>query len=741
MTVRFVSPGIRVTEIDKTSVVSDVENLNNVAAFVGPFERGPINAPQIIRSQKQLFETFGNPRKEDKQNRYWMSAVNYLSYGGVLSVTRIDSNASTGIGTTATYNTAYSNSTGSVGSDYLKIRNDEEYDSKRAASTLGSFVFAAKSPGSWGNNVTVAVIDRKSDEIIEVPSVSGITTGTIIKVDIPNTTSPDVAPIFAGFSTAVLVGKISAVNTSSNTVEVKIDAFEEKNNSSKSKKISYSRGSKYFSYGGIGIGATSLNVTFGSTQVAITSITSVSDRIKDWYSTQLIGKTGTRWESVISKAPSTSGYALGFNARNDEVHIAIIDNTGKIAQNTQGNQSAQNSTILEVYSNLSKASDGQRIPADDNYYLNVLRNNSKYIYAGESVINTISADTYRSGDELNYGDLIQQNSDYKSIGNRDFDFGKGTDAQGIANRFNVNVDEIKFSYNLYKNENYQADFILSGPGLANDAEDRLRANTIIDVVETRKDCIACISATEEILTEYTPTLADPLTKARKIVGFFASPGITRSNYAIFDAGCKYVYDQYNREYFYIPCSSDVAGLMARNALTNFSWNSPAGTTRGVLNNAIKLGYSPGQAERDELYAAGINPIINLPGYGALLYGDKTSTLFETAFNRINVRKLFLDVQKVIRNASVQQLFEFNNETTRANFVNSIDPYLRDVQAKNGILEYLIVCNETNNPTEIVDSNQFVADIYIKPARVINFIQLNFIATRTGVSFDEVIGTF
>lgn len=749
MTVRFLSPQIRITEIDRTAAEIPQNNISGVAAFVGPFERGPINFPTLIRSQKELFEIFGNPRKENKQNRYWISAVNYLSYGGALSITRIDSN-STAIGSSLTYNTAYaSDSKESIPGTFIKINNDEVYDSQRLDDAIDNYVFAAKGPGSWANNLSVAIIDAKADERITIAStISGVSIGSTIKVPVLSKDDPDVLLIFSQFTDPVLVGTVSGISTlnGSTSIDIKLSSIQESSDPTKSVRITYSQGSPQYSLSGIGINTTSANISVGTTTVQI-GIAETATRISDWYSTQTIGSSNILWKSVISTPPSTSGYAQGFNARNDEIHIVVIDNDGKISQNIQGRQSTSKFNILETYPNLSKATDGQKIPSDDNYYLNVLRNRSRFIYAGEESINSLSASTYGLNltSELNYGTLVQQDSDFKSVGNIVFNLGNGTDRSGVNNNFNVDVDEISYSYGLYRSVgDYTIDYILSGPSLSSEANERVKINSIIELVEFRADSVACISAYDKILLENSVTSfgADPLNKAKKIAGFFSSPGIPkRSNYTFFDAGIKYVYDQFNREYFYITCNTDTAGLMARNGLVNFPWNSPAGTRRGVLNNVIKLGYNPDQDERDLLYSVGVNSVISLPGFGVLLYGDRTSTLADTAFKQINVRKLFLDIQKVIRNASISQLFEFNNQITRSNFINLIEPYLRNIQTNNGIIEYLVICDETNNTPDIVDSNQFVADIYVKPAKSINFIQLNFIATRTGVSFSEVIGTF
>ena len=215
---------------------------------------------------------------------------------------------------------------------------------------------------------------------------------------------------------------------------------------------------------------------------------------------------------------------------------------------------------------------------------------------------------------------------------------------------------------------------------------------------------------------------------------------TSSSYAVIDSGYKYIFDRFNNKFRYIPTNSDVAGMMARTSQNSFPWFSPAGADRGVVNNAVKLAYNPSQAQRDLLYTKRINPVVAFPGQGIILFGDKTALAYTSAFDRINVRRLFLNVETAIERAARAQLFEFNDDITRANFVNIVEPFLRDVQAKRGITDFLVVCDESNNTADIIDANEFRADIFIKPARSINFIGLTFVATRTGISFEEVVGT-
>ncbi len=228
------------------------------------------------------------------------------------------------------------------------------------------------------------------------------------------------------------------------------------------------------------------------------------------------------------------------------------------------------------------------------------------------------------------------------------------------------------------------------------------------------------------------------TQTDNILEFF-SP-LSSSSYAVFDSGYKYTFDRFNNKFRYIPCNADVAGLMVRTSIVAYPWFSPAGQQRGILNNAIKLAYNPNKAQRDQLYPQRINSIINQPGLGILLFGDRTALGYASAFDRINVRRLFLTIEQSLQRSAEAQLFELNDEITRANFRNIVDPYLRDVQAKRGLYGFLVVCDTSNNTPDVIDNNEFRADIYLKPAKSINYVTLTFVATRTGVSFEEVAGT-
>ena len=291
------------------------------------------------------------------------------------------------------------------------------------------------------------------------------------------------------------------------------------------------------------------------------------------------------------------------------------------------------------------------------------------------------------------------------------------------------------SYNLFSNKDeVQADYIIMGPSLQSVTDTQAKAGAIIALALQRKDCVATIGAHKADLVGVTNTT----TQTTNLIRYFSS--LSSSSYAIFDSGYKYTYDRFNNKFVYIPCNADVAGLITRTNIVAYPWFSPAGQQRGILNNAIKLAYNPSKAQRDQLYPKRINPIITQPGIGTLLFGDKTALGYASAFDRINVRRLFLTIQQALQRSAEAQLFELNDELTRANFRNIVEPFLRDVEAKRGLYGFLVVCDKTNNTPDVIDNNEFRADIFLKPAKSINFVTLTFVATRTGVSFEEVVGT-
>ena len=468
----------------------------------------------------------------------------------------------------------------------------------------------------------------------------------------------------------------------------------------------------------------------------------------DWFEEQSItlSNGSINWDTIANR-PSTSAYAAARSSRFDEVHVVVIDDAGTITGNA--------GTILEKHLSLSKAKDAEFSVGSPSYWRKYLYNASTYLFGGSQPVGVVTTGFSGNGSaqfELNSDtdwDQDAQGVIFAGAGSNTYTLGGGLNYGGKTNltatgSLTSGLDDIISGYTLFENtENYAVNFILMGS--ANYAKETAQAlaTKCIQVAETRKDAIAFISPYRQAFlvdnTAGTVTVNDEDQITENVTGFY-SP-ITSSTYAVFDSGYKYMFDRFNNTFRYVPLNGDIAGTCARNDINQFPWFSPAGTSRGTILNAVKLAYNPGRSQRDKLYSNRINPVIFSPGSGIILFGDKTGYGKSSAFDRINVRRLFIYLENAISQAAKDSLFEFNDEITRTNFVNTIEPFLRDVQAKRGIFDYVVVCDQTNNTAAIIDNNEFVADIYIKPARSINFIGLNFIATKTGVDFEEVIGNF
>jgi hypothetical protein len=412
-----------------------------------------------------------------------------------------------------------------------------------------------------------------------------------------------------------------------------------------------------------------------------------------------------RWQhyDLFNKAPGTSPFVATLSGSNDELHIAVIDKDGAI--------SGIKGTILETYGAVSKASNGKTAQGSTNYYPDVLYAQSNYIYW---------MDHNAAGSTWGQAAANTVFTDVTAVSNVSLQSGSDGSASTTGQKM---IAYQKFA----DSETVDVGLIMAGAG------DATHIGNLITIAENRKDAIVFASPERSDVVN----VADANQQKNNVVGFFNT--IQSSSYVLFDSGYKYMYDRYADVYRYVPLNGDMAGLSARTDLIADAWYSPAGFNRGIVRGAVKLAFNPTKAQRDELYRARINPVATFPGQGTVLFGDKTGLSAPSAFDRINVRRLFIVLEKAIATASKFQLFEFNDEFTRANFRNIVEPFLREVQGRRGITDFLVVCDETNNTGEVIDRNEFIAEIFIKPARSINFITLQFIATRTGVSFDEVAG--
>jgi hypothetical protein len=721
MPLNLASPGIVVREVDLTVGRVDTAS-DKVGALVGPFAKGAVDLPILVETEQDLLDNFGKPYSADKHYEYWMVASSYLAYGGALRVVRADDDD---------LKNAFSGTAGSIKIKSTEHYNDLGYD----GSTITGVTVAARNPGSWANNLKVALIDSQADQILTFSALpANIAVGYGITQNVPADT------VLAGAGTTTKLdgffkGIVTGVDATAKTIDVKFLSHTSAAGVTTAKD--YQPGGIYnFNNGSVAIHTTGQSSSYATATPTLNV---------DWFDQQSIQLTNTSisWNN-ISDRPGTSSYAAARDSRFDEVHVVVIDDTGEVSGNA--------GTILEKHLSLSKAKDAEYSLGSPSYWRKYTYNNSTNIFAGSAPNGIVATNTTTlAGFSTATDNGWDQNAQGISFGatgattltlggGKNYDGGTDEDADGA---FQVTLAGLAGGYQLFEDDNLNsADFILMGSGNHTKETTQSLANKIISVAEIRKDAVAFVSPhrgaflSDGAAGAVTVFSDEQITD--NVVGFFAP--VTSSSFAVFDGSYKYMYDRFADTFRYVPMNGDIAGLCARNDINNFPWFSPAGTARGAILNAVKLTYNPSQTQRDKLYSNRINPIIFSPGGGIILFGDKTGLGKASAFDRINVRRLFIFLENAISSAARDQMFEFNDEITRTNFVNIVEPFLRDVQAKRGIFDFRVICDETNNTAAIIDNNEFVADIFIKPARSINFIGLTFVATRTGVSFEEVVGS-
>ena len=718
MPLNLASPGIVVREVDLTVGRVDTAS-DKVGALVGPFAKGAVDLPILVETEQDLLDNFGEPSSTDKHYEYWMTASSYLAYGGPLRIVRADD---------TDLKNAFSGTAGSIKIKSTENYNDLGYD----GSTITNVTVAARNPGSWANNLKVAIIDDLADQILTFSTLpTNIAVGYGITQAVPANT------VVAGSgSTSLLTGYFKGIVTQIDGTKVSVKILESLTNAGVSTDVTYQPNGIY---------------KFGNTAVAIHTTgqsssytTGTPSSSVDWFDQQSIQLSNStiNWNN-ISDCPGTSNFASARKSKFDEVHVVVIDDEGKVSGNA--------GTILEKHLSLSKAKDGEYSLGSPSYWRKYTYNNSTNIFAGGApagiVTTSFASGTFTLSSDVGW-DQNAQGINFAGIGATTLTLSGGKNYDGgtddtVAGSYSVTLAGLVGGYELFEDNNlYSADFLLMGSGNHTKETVQSLANKLISVAEIRKDSVAFISPHRGAFlsdgSAGTVTVFNDSQITDNVIGFYAP--VASSSFAVFDSGYKYMYDRFGDTFRYVPMNGDIAGLCARNDINNFPWFSPAGTARGAILNAVKLTYNPSQTQRDQLYSNRINPIIFSPGGGIVLFGDKTALGKASAFDRINVRRLFIFLENAISGAARDQMFEFNDEITRTNFVNIVEPFLRDVQAKRGIFDFRVICDETNNTAAIIDNNEFVADIFIKPARSINFIGLTFVATRTGVSFEEVVGS-
>ena len=720
MPLNLASPGIVVREVDLT--VGRIDPTSDaVGAIVAPFAKGPVDLPILVENEADLLQNFGEPYPTDKHYEHWMVASSYLAYGGSLRVVRSDD---------TDLKNGFAGAASSIKIKSLDDYNNLGYDEN----IITSVTVVARDPGSWANGVKVALIDAKADQIL----VGVSTSAGLPNIQVGYGVTQAISSTLPGAgTTSTLDGYLKGVITQISGTNAYVKVLSHVSAAGTETTVDYQPSGVYaFS----GSGSVAIHTNGQSTAAGTTSYTAQ----QDWFDQQSIAlsnNTTIAWNTIADR-PSTSSFAAARNARFDEVHVVVIDDKGTVSGNA--------GTILEKHLSLSKASDAEFSVGSPSYWRKYLASNSQYIFGGSQPTGIVTTG-FSSGFTLTTDSGWDQDTDsiiFGATGANTLTLAGGKNYNGgtditVSGSLTSTIGNLSTGYDLFANsEEYEVDFLLMGSANYVKESAQSLANKLISVAEERKDAVAFISPyrlaflNDSTVGSVTVNSAADITN--NVISFYAP--VTSSSYAIFDSGYKYMYDKFADTFRYVPLNGDIAGLCARNDINNFPWFSPAGTTRGAILNAVKLAYNPSKTQRDRLYSNRINSVIFTPGSGIVLFGDKTGLAKSSAFDRINVRRLFIYLENAISAAAKDQLFEFNDETTRSNFVNIVEPFLRDVQAKRGIQDFRVICDETNNTAAIIDNNEFVADIFIKPARSINFIGLTFVATRSGVSFDEIIGT-
>ena len=672
------SPGVHVREIDLTNVVPSVAT--TIGAIAMPAERGPVSEITTLGSEEDLVKVFGKPNSSNFE--WWFTASSFLQYSDQLKVVRPSSgflNAGEASGVLIKNDTVYL-------ADYWTESGD---------GTVTSNDWYARTAGTWGNSLGVQVCPSATvyeqhltdqNQVKNSDSAIGDTSITLDNIDL------------SGY--ALNVGDL--ISFSSADAVSDASAFAH---------ISGDEGNEYQ--------VTAVNT---GNQVATIRLAGDPNGAGLKAAIPLNSYIRRRWAfyNLFEGPPGTSQWATD-NGRgtNDELHVVVYDTTGDITGFDYDVAGQATNSVIERYSKLSKCPVARTTQGGSNYYVDVIFRQSSYIYWGDHIAagtnwGTDTTTTYTAVNTVTVVSLTGGTDDYS-----------------------VTAGELSLAYKLFEDtEEIDVNLVLAGPssGVADTTAGMDTHGTMItDLVETRKDCVGFISPYRAGVVNIATSIAQT---ANIIKGFDTLPS---SSYVVYDSGYKYIYDKYNDVYRYVPLNGDTAGLCANTDKVADPWFSPAGYNRGHVRGAIKLAYNPKNSERDQLYRKRVNSVVNFPGQGVLLFGDKTALSKPSAFDRINVRRLFLVLEKAISTASKYQLFEFNDEFTRAQFRNMVEPFLRDVQGRRGIFDFKVVCDATNNTGEVIDRNEFVGDIYIKPARSINFITLNFIAVRTGIAFSEVGG--
>ena len=734
-----VSPGVVLRERDLTNAVI-VGDSALTAAFSSSFQKGPIGEIVSISSQKEFIGTFGTPNDANAED--WLVASEFLGYGGRLAVVR----AGTGV----------LNATNGAGT---LISNDAEWNAGVGAANI----FAARTAGTWGNSLKVVAVDRGADQILTLasaPATTALNTGFTTTSGVQgriyswDAAAKELAVILDNPSTliapgdnfdepgdgvveTVTAGAYAGQGTQNGThtvdpangtgtglrLDVTIDA-----GGAVTGVAVVNGGTGYSANDSVTIAAAGLGT--GAVADLTVTINTVSndniavDSVKDWYTNTTIGTTGLKL-SAVGPRPGTSEFASSRGISYDEIHVAVIDTTGDV--------SGAANTVVERFTYLSKLSDGKSSEGGSTYFKEIINLESQYIFHGNDLANTIQPVQAGGGVAIGSGSAaLASGSKFLLVAKNETDLGNGTDDYAYT------AGEVGAAYDLFADtEETEVDFVLMGGSFGTEQDTLSKAQKVVAIAAGRKDCVAFVSPYSGNQIGSGGAALSAVQQRTNTLNFFNN--VTSTSYAVLDSGYKYMYDRFNDKYRYVATNGDIAGLCVSTSSAIADWISPAGMARGGLRNVIKLAYNPNKADRDELYQNRINPIVTFPGTGPVLFGDKTALASPSAFDRINVRRLFLNIEKRVEGLAKSVLFEINDETTRSGFLANINGYLNEISAQQGITDFLVVCDGSNNTPDVIDRNEFVAELFIKPARSINYVTVTFTATRTGVSFQEVVG--
>ena len=693
----LVSPGVNVREIDLTNVVPAVAT--SIGAIAGAFQKGPVSSVTTISSEEELVQIFGRPQSTGNQFETFFTAANFLQYADNLKVVRAES--------------AIKNSTANGAG--LLVRDDDHYQTNFEDGQGSVGEWAARTAGTHGNALGVSICTSATAyEQTAVTTTSGTEAAGQTTISVTDASVINVSDI-VNFG-EVFEYEVTSRNTTSNEIVIKL--LDDPN--------------------GAGL------------QSQITSGTSIRRR---W-----------RFYDLFDGAPGTSAYATqNTRGNNDEIHIVVYDTEGDLSGFSVDANGNRTNAVLETYPNLSVNPNAKSPQGDSIYYPNVIFKKSLFIYwmdhnvgglnfgedisgaTGSIILNGTDGSGSDTGDNIVFDRTDSGGSDEN--GNVTLEDGTSgysvisapskTELGGGTDDYALTAGEYESAYDKFEDtESLDINLVLGGRGGGagdTSSSQDTHVTMLTALVEKRRDCVAFVSP----FRSATVGVSSSNTATNNVIDAFDL--CPSSSYMVFDSGYKYMFDKYNDVFRFVPLNGDTAGLCAFTDQIADSFFSPAGFNRGNVRGAVKLSYNPTKAERDRLYRARVNPVVNFPGQGVVLFGDKTALSKPSAFDRINVRRLFLLLEKAIATAAKFQLFEFNDEFTRAQFRNLVEPFLRDIQGRRGITDFSVKADASNNTGEVIDRNEFVADIFIKPARSINFITLNFVAVRTGVSFTEVGG--